>query len=68
MRSFKYIGDCLAGFVEFEFPQGKVRMPRGEAVEVSDEFAKKLEKNGAFEEAKAEKAGAKPDKKAKGEK
>jgi len=64
MRKFKYVGECAQGFAEFTFPDGgSVRMPKGEAVEVPDDLARKLEKNSHFEEAKAA-----PEKKAKGEK
>lgn len=52
MRQFKYIERNAKGYVEFQTPEGPVRMETGEAVEVPDSLAKKLENNNHFQEVK----------------
>lgn len=55
---YKYMGDCAAGFVEFNRPnvpdEPSVVMPAGEAVEVPSWLEGKLKTNSHFEQAKAE--------------
>lgn len=46
---YRYVGKCLAGSVQFTFPDYVVTMPEGEGVEVQDVLAKKLAGNNHFE-------------------
>jgi len=60
VSKYRYIGECAAGFVQFNRPnkieEPPVVMPTGKAVEVPDWLATKLADNSHFEEATGSKS------------